>query len=404
MNGYFGRRYMKLFVYLPLALHPRVRRSLVVGYGIGNTAEALTDSGELERIDVVDISRDMLEESRRVRRIDGRQPLDDPRLHVYIEDGRFFLQSTSTRYDLITGEPPPPIMAGVVDLYTTEYFELVRDRLAEGGIVSYWLPVMNISAATTRSLIRGFCDAFADCSLWHGAGYNFMLVGTRDRRDATSDARFRRQWDDPRIRPELSALGFELPGQLGALFIGDAAYLRAISAGAEPLRDDQPKLMKEGGDTPERTELTGQWRDARSARERFEQSRFVSSVFPARYRNEALPLFDVQHAVNDLLFPEPTEVRTTRVLHGLLFRTQLRFPVLLLLGSDPDCQRALASSPGARERPEWLMHRAAAHLADRDLRAALEVLERVPQQDLPLHDLRDYVAYALRRTTTAPTR
>jgi len=399
VNGFFGRRYMKLFVYLPLALHPRVKRALVVGYGIGNTAAALTDASELERIDVVDISRDMLQQSRRARTREGRQPLDDPRLHTHVEDGRFFLQSTSERYDLITGEPPPPIIAGVVDLYTREYFELVRGRLAEGGIASYWLPVINISTAATRSLIRGFCAAFPDCSLWHGAARNFVLLGTHNARGPVSEQRFRQQWDDSRVRGELQTLGFELPSQLGALFIGDAPYLQQLVADAEPLVDDRPRLIQQRG---ERDTLVAEWRDTRAARERFTRSRFITALWPAQQRAQALAMFDAQRVLDDLLFPEPSQVRQTRVLHGLLFGTQLRLPVLLLLGSNPDFQRALARLPAAqRERPEWLPHRAAGHLADRDLSAALAVLDRMPPERLALPDLRDYVAYALQRRPDA---
>jgi spermidine synthase len=50
----------------------------------------------------------------------ARHPLRDPRVRTHVEDGRFFLQTTSRRYDLITGEPPPPKMAGVASLYTRD--------------------------------------------------------------------------------------------------------------------------------------------------------------------------------------------------------------------------------------------------------------------------------------------
>jgi predicted membrane-bound spermidine synthase len=403
-NGWVARRYMKLFVYLPLAIHPRVERALVVGYGMGNTAQALTDSRELRHIDVVDISHDMLEQSRRVRTRAGKSPLDDPRVRTHIEDGRFFLQSTSARYDLITGEPPPPIMTGVVELYTREYFELVRARLSEGGIASYWLPVINISAAAARSVIQGFCGAFPDCSLWHGSARHFVLLGTRDARGPVTAQRFRSQWDDPRVRGELAALGVELPGQLGALFIGDAPYLQKLAAGAEPLVDDRPQLIQERQERAERDALLREWRDTRAARERFAQSALIGSLWPASERAQALPQFDAQHVINELTFPEPTALRHSRALHGLLFGTPLRLPVLLLLGSDPDHQRALARlSARERERPEWLLHRAAGHLADRDLRAASALLERMPPERLPLPDLREYVAYAIERRAAPAT-
>ena len=76
--------------------------------------------------------------------------------------------------NLITGEPPPPKMAGVVSLYTREYFSLVHDRLSEGGIASYWLPSHALAPADTRSISGAFCDVFEDCTLWEGAGLDWM--------------------------------------------------------------------------------------------------------------------------------------------------------------------------------------------------------------------------------------
>ena len=140
-----ARRYMKLYAYLPAAVHPALRRALLVSYGVGSTARALVDTASLEHIDVVDLSSDILEMSERTTATDGRSPLDDPRVEVHIEDGRWFLHTTPHRYDLITAEPPPPMLAGVVNLYTREYFSLVRDRLAEGGMVTYWLPLRALS-------------------------------------------------------------------------------------------------------------------------------------------------------------------------------------------------------------------------------------------------------------------
>ena len=52
---------------------------------------------------------------------------------MHIEDGRYFLQTTDRQFDLITGEPPPPGIAGVENLYSREYFQLIHDRLADGG-------------------------------------------------------------------------------------------------------------------------------------------------------------------------------------------------------------------------------------------------------------------------------
>ena len=61
---------------------------------MGSTAKALIDTRELESIDVVDVSRDVLELNRVVWDDPADYPLADPRVRVHIEDGRQFLQTT----------------------------------------------------------------------------------------------------------------------------------------------------------------------------------------------------------------------------------------------------------------------------------------------------------------------
>ena len=112
----------------------------------------------------------------------------DPRVRVHVEDGRHFLQTTTRRFDLITGEPPPPKIAGVVNLYTREYFQLIYERLEAGGVNTYWLPVHSMTETDAKAILRAYCDVFTDCSLWGGWGLNWMLVGSRDADWARSES------------------------------------------------------------------------------------------------------------------------------------------------------------------------------------------------------------------------
>src|SRR6185503_13301634 len=246
-TGYGVRRYQKLYVYWPVAVHPDVKRALLIGYGVGNTAKELTDSAAIESIDLVDLSRDILSMAPVVFPDERQQPLRDPRMRVHIEDGRYFLQTTDRQFDLITGEPPPPGIAGVENLYSREYFQLIHDRLAEQGIVTYWLPLADLTDSSVKAILRAFCDVFDDCSLWNGSGTNLMIVGSR--RDDSAEAHgsisaqdFVRQWNVPTVAAEMKRLGVERPEQLGALFLGDAAFIHALVGDARPLTDDDPKL------------------------------------------------------------------------------------------------------------------------------------------------------------------
>jgi hypothetical protein len=370
---------------------------MVVGYGIGNTVESLLDNPDVERVDLADISRDLLAISRGMLTRPTR-PLDDPRVSVSIEDGRYFLATSRAEYDLITGEPPPPVIAGVVALYTQEYFEIVRSRLAPGGMATYWLPMMNISHGTAKAIIGAFCGAFSDCSLWQGSDENFMLLGTKDAAGPVDEERFVRAFHDPRRLPELRAIGVEVPAQLGATFVGDAEYLRELTLGVPALTDDWPKRIALEGTKEERLELVAQFQDTRAARTRFAESELIRRLWPPSLVKPTLPQFENERLLDDLMTRKPHWARSTKVLHQVLNATPLRLPVLLILKSTPDVQRAMLALPEqGRDGPDWLPHRIAERLAERDYPAALALLQKLPPEKQLLPDLGEYVAYTVRR-------
>ena len=220
----YTRRYMQLFAWLPLSLHPEPRRALLISYGAGNTAEALLSDPELSQLTVVDLSPEILAASPLLH--GDRDPLRDPRVRLVREDGRHFLRTRREQFDIITAEPPPPAVAGVVNLYTKEYFAALAQRLAPGGLATYWLPVQQFEPAGAKAVVAAFCEAFPDCSMWAGSRYDWVLVGGRDFRHRPGTRHFGRLWRDPVAGPRLVANGFEQPAQLGAAFLGDADQLR----------------------------------------------------------------------------------------------------------------------------------------------------------------------------------
>jgi spermidine synthase len=379
-----ARRYMKLFVYWPIALHPDARDALLISYGIGNTAKALADTRSLEHIDVVDLSRDVLASSEVVFPDPAEHPLRDPRVHVHVEDGRYYLQTNSRRYDLITSEPPPPKHAGVTNLYTREYFQLVRDRLAPGGISSYWLPVNTLRMSDTLAIVRAWCDVFPDCSLWIGVGSSWMLIGTNEARWSRSEDDFVRQWRDPALLPELRALGLELPEQIGALFLDDAETLRERTRDVLPLVDDFPRRLVDGFPEPEDWFAYWDWMESAAARRRFAASAFIAASWPPDLRQRSLAYFEYQGMINDLVGARSQRIdpvaRIER-LHAVLTRTPLETLPLWLLEVDDDL---LAASDRllARGDPEALHLQALAGraFARRDYERAATLLARLRAQ------------------------
>jgi len=360
-----AQRYMRLFVYLALALRPESRSALLISYGVGSTAKALSDARQLRSIDVVDVSPDILNLSNQLFDPPESSPLRDRRTRVHIEDGRFFLATSRDRFDLITGEPPPPLAAGIVNLYTREYFQLVHSRLTPGGMVTYWLPVHSLDLAASRAVVGAFCSVFSDCVLWNGSGRDWVLTGSRGGIPGRSEEELARQWQDPVVAPTLSRLGLDGPEQLGAIFIADAAQLAEWTAGVRALDDDHPgRLSIRHAGTEDVAEYL-RLKDCRNTEPRFMRSDWVRRVWPEELRLRTSRAFPLQCAFDDQSDGRRKPDRLAQ-LHEVLEGSSLRTLVLLMVDSDPAIvQIARAASDAGERHPELAYHLGAAALAER---------------------------------------
>jgi predicted membrane-bound spermidine synthase len=346
-----GKRYMRYFLYWPRLLQPTPpRRVLVLCYGVGTTVQAATDLKEVASIDVVEISRDVVAMSDLIYPPSER-PLQDPRVRLHLEDGRQWLETSRERFDVITGEPPPPLTPGAVNLYSREFFERVYAHLADGGAATYWLPVAQNGAHDVAPIIRAFCDVFDDCSLWNGTPFDWMLVGTRRSGNAPEPSAYAAAWNEPVLGPRLREIGFERPEQIGATFLGDAAYLNELTASTRPLADDYPRRILPGGpgaltaDPADRTAFSRFLAviDTDRARRAFEASPFVHKHWPAALVAGTLPEFDHQRLINRVMLDSADPLGQIDELDTLLTTTMLRRLPLWMLGSN-DVLQSIADS------------------------------------------------------------
>jgi spermidine synthase len=380
----WSRRYMKQFVYLPLNLHPGADRALLISFGSGSTAKALRDVAGLREIDIVDISRDILAVSDVVYPEKSNNPLNDDRVHTHIDDGRFFLLTTTKLYDLITSEPPPPKHAGVVNLYTQEFFELVKHRLARGGINTHWLPSHALTYDDTRAIVRAYCEVFRDCTLWKGINLNWMLMGSRDAKWATSEDEFLARWESLRASREDRALGVELPEQLGAMFLGDAQTLEQWTSGVAPLRDGYPKRLVD--DPPSKLDYDAlrEWMRPDEARQRFRESAFITENWPGPLRDRTDGYFRYEDVINKVFLQQygspPNVNESIRTVDALLAVPGLEMLPTWLLGAHGDYLAVIDGNPALRDQPISLHMRGRRALGHREFENASRLFRRLASQ------------------------
>jgi len=343
---------------------PDISKTLLICFGLGSTLNALTDSKSVTHVDVVDTSRDVLALSPYI--YGSQNPLSDPRVNVTIDDGRHFLNETRARYDLVTAEPPPPRNAGVSTLYTREFFQLVYDHLTPNGMVTYWLPVEQMTREQTNSIITAFTSVFGNASLWSGYGLQLILLGSRNPIQPVSESQFSELWNNPKVLPELETLGLEKPGQLGTLFLGSGETLKSWGEKTEPLSDDYPlKLSGNINETVPAADLRI-WYNLLLNPEKHLLNDSLPGMLPEAIWRSSKRYIDAQKFINRL-FLDPNPPFDYVRLHQILTTTDLKFPVLLAFGSDPDIQHIVDKALGnGLTNGAINYHLAARYLAERN--------------------------------------
>jgi hypothetical protein len=194
---------------------------------------------------------------------------------------------------------------------------------------------------------------------------------------------FTAQWRDERVQRELVALGFELPEQMGALFMGDAPYLAHITASLPPVTDNYPlRISSELVSNPGRVPLYAAVMDERDRLARFTRSAFIAQVWPLELAGQTAPYFRYDGLIKDHftggLYPAADPAFLWESLDAVLVNSRLETLPLWILGTDRDGQRSALGLErlDAAQKPDVAIELALGRLAQRDYAGALQIVER----------------------------
>lgn len=125
--------YHEMITHVPMAVHPSVKKVLVIGAGDGGVIRELTRYSEIEQIDMVEIDEEVVKVCREyLPQTAGK--LDEERVHIYYEDGLKFVRDKEGEYDLIIVDSTDPFGPGE-GLFTKEFYGNCYKALREDGIM-----------------------------------------------------------------------------------------------------------------------------------------------------------------------------------------------------------------------------------------------------------------------------
>ncbi len=233
----------------PALLRPGLKRALIVGFGAGVTSGTFTLFPSVQRIHIVELEPLIPPMSTEYFGPYNYYVKNDPRTRITYDDARHFMLTAKGQYDVITSDPIHPWVKGSATLYSKEYFQMERDHLAPGGLVTQWVPLYESDAAAVKSELATFFSVFPDGTVWanaiDGQGYDLFVLGSKGRLHIDADA-LQREFDSPalaKVAQSLRAVGINSADDLLSNYAGQASALQAWLRGAQINTDDNLRLQ-----------------------------------------------------------------------------------------------------------------------------------------------------------------
>ncbi|MBL8954704.1 MAG: fused MFS/spermidine synthase [Myxococcaceae bacterium] len=235
-----ARRYMRFQAHIAMMLRPEASDVLEVCFGTGTTAGAFVSHPQLKSLDLVDLNPDVFAQAPLFVDV-NHDPFGDPRVHRTVDDGRHFLLATDKKFDVVSFEPPPPVAHGVVNLYSRDFYELVKRRMKKGGVVTQWIPFDQQSSRLGRALTKSMSDVFRHVALYIPSRLHGIAVAS-DEPLPEDLADWARQYESPTVRASLEDIGFMNPLQLQAVYFAADEALAKWTGDVPAVTDDRPAI------------------------------------------------------------------------------------------------------------------------------------------------------------------
>jgi len=245
----YDMRLQRTLGHLAALVHPDPKSVLIVGFGAGVTAGTFVTYPSINRIVICEMEPLVPPAATKYFGEQNYNVAHDPRTQIVYDDARHFVLTTREKFDIITSDPIHPWVKGSATLYSQEYFQMVKDHLNPGGVVTQWVPLYESDEQTVKSEIATFLSVFPGGTVWantvEGQGYDLFLLGQNGPTHIDLD-QMQARLDSPsyeRVAASLRNVGFASAVDLLSIYSGQDSDLQPWLQGAEINRDANLRLQ-----------------------------------------------------------------------------------------------------------------------------------------------------------------
>lgn len=242
-------RLQRMLGHLTTLVPENPRKVLVIGCGAGVTAGAVSISPIVDSVIIAEIEPLVPEVVSTYFSEHNYDVVRNPKVRVQIDDARHYLLTSRQKFDAITSDPFDPWVKGAATLYTKEFFEVIRDHLNPGGVVTVFVQLYESGTQAVKSEIATFLEVFPNGMIFgnthQGGGYDVVLLGQVGTDKIDVDL-IEQRLQDPRfatVAQSLAEIGFYNGVDLLSTFAAQGPQLQPWLADAQVNRDRNLRLQ-----------------------------------------------------------------------------------------------------------------------------------------------------------------
>jgi spermidine synthase len=199
---------MALSGLIPAVMAQNMERSFVIGWGMGVTAGVLGSLEGVHEVRVAEISHGVINAAP-LFDIGNLAATKNPKVTIERGDAYRILLQSSERYDIIVSEPSNPWVTGVEMLYSREFLEAARSRLAQGGVYGQWFHLYECDPDVVALVLRTYATVFPRVSVWFTQGPDLLLLGFDDTGHDLDLEAMERRFQRPDFATAFEGVGIE---------------------------------------------------------------------------------------------------------------------------------------------------------------------------------------------------
>jgi spermidine synthase len=201
-----------LTAHLPLAIHGKPGRIVLVGLGSGMTLASCLKYDPRE-VTCVEISPAVVRASHFFDAETGG-PLADPRVKLQVADARSVIRNLDGTYDVILNEPSNLWIAGMAGLFTEEFYQACAAHLAEKGLMGQWVHAYGLTSDAFTDAVTTFRSVFPYVTVWEmWVSGDYLLIGSKTPYEIDV-ATLERAFAKPEVAEDLGRIEVSGPGGL----------------------------------------------------------------------------------------------------------------------------------------------------------------------------------------------